>query len=296
VIDGHDVVAFIPYGRQNTVSVLFPYLRREHERGQLDELWLCLNTDPEQVDDLRYAYQLAREHRWVRCLDRPRGLPRLTPKQRNTGYFYRYMTDPGTVFVRFDDDIVYVHPDALANLVSARVAMHESCLTAFAMIWNNAIVSWYLQQHGKIPSKPSGPYLGFRPVGEPFCMDPVGWADGAFGADLHRYLLDGLETTGDAFADRVYLYQDIPLAPRQQFSVSCFAVLGADYAALPSPGILDFPEEEHWHTVHRPPLVGKGNVIVGNSLVSHYTFYPQGQVIRGTDILDRYRTLSEKIG
>lgn len=288
MINGHDVITWTPYGRRNTVSVLLPYMRRDHEQGLIDEWWLCLNTDPDQVGDLRYAYELAREYPWIRTLDRPRQLPRLTPKQRNTGYFYRYMTDPKTVFVRFDDDIVYVHPDALPNLVATRIVMHPSTLAAFAEIWNNAIVAWFAQQHGIIPTS-------YGKVGAPYCMDPVGWADGDFAVKIHRQFLD-LAERSPADLEALYLYQDIPLAPGMQFSVSCFACMGSDYAALPTPGVLDFPEEEHWHTIHRPPLVGKSNIIVGNSLVSHYTFYPQGAVVRATDILDRYRRLSEKIG
>jgi hypothetical protein len=36
-------------------------------------------------------------------------------------------------------------------------------------------------------------------------------------------------------------------------------------------------------------------VIVGNALVSHYTFFPQGPIIRATDILDRYRLQAKRL-
>jgi hypothetical protein len=162
-------------------------------------------------------------------------------------------------------------------------------LTCFGLILNNAICSWYLQQHGKIPSSPE-----WLDVVQPYCMDPVGWANGAFAVDLHNELLRRLEDGGDP--SDLYLYQDIPLSPRQQFSVSHFAVLGSDYAALDPPGHLDYPEEEHWHTVHRPGIVGKDNVIVGNALVAHYTFMPQQKIVRPSNVLARYRAIAEKIG
>lgn len=305
MINGKRVVAFTPYGRERTVSILHKYLQREHDRGLLDEWWLCMNTDPNQASDVAYAYRLALgERTWIKRKDRPVGCPRITPKQRNTGYFYRYMTDVDTIYVRFDDDMIYLHPKCLERLVRARIAMHDSTLGAFAWIWNNAIVSWYAQQHGKIP-------MDSGVVGEPFCMDPVGWANGQFAVNIHNQLLAAIEESGGAGygpwdteedGDKVkelYSYQDIPLAPRQQFSVSCFAVDGRDYAALSPPGVLDFPEEEHWLTVHRPGVVNKGNVIIGSALASHYTFFPQRKdpvIAKKLDaVLERYRALAAKL-
>ncbi len=290
--DGRPVIAFTPFGRERTVSVLLPYLQREHEQGLLDQWWLCLNTDPDQVSDLAYAYSLARDYPWIRALDRPAQLPRMTPKQRNTGYFYRYMTDPAAVYVRFDDDIVYLHEKALHNLVKSKTEMGAAILASFPIIWNNAIISWYGQQLGIIPRE-------YGQVGSPFCMDPVGWADGEFGLRIHALLLDLI---GAGTPEKAFFYQDLPLAPRQQFSVSCFAVEGRDYNALNPPGVLDYPEEEHWHTVHRPMVTGQSNVIVGDALVAHYTFFPQRQdtrypriVERYDEVLAAYRDLSRKI-
>lgn len=290
--DGRPVIAFTPYGRHKTVSVLLPYLVREHEQGLLDQWWLCLNCDDDQVDDLRYAYQLAREYPWIKALDRPAGLPRMTPKQRNTGYFYRYMTDPAAVYVRFDDDIVWLHEKALHNLIVSKTQMGDTVLASFPIIWNNAIISWYGQQLGIIPRE-------YGEVRAPFCMDPVGWADGPFGLRIHEQLL-GLIVAGTP--EKAFFYQDIPLDRGQQFSVSCFAVEGRDYAALNPPGVLDYPEEEHWHTVHRPAKVGKSNVIVGDSLVAHFTFFPQrldtrypGIAGRYDEILAQYRALSQQL-
>jgi hypothetical protein len=126
VIRGKRVVAWTPYGREETVSVLEHYLAREHERGLVDEWWLCLNTDPHQVSDRDYAGFLAARYPFVRLVDRPDGVPVLHPKQRNTGYFYREMTDRDTVFVRLDDDIVYVHEDAVERRTRRRAGTQST--------------------------------------------------------------------------------------------------------------------------------------------------------------------------
>lgn len=303
-ITGKSVVAWTPYGREETVSILARYLRREHERGLIDEWWLCMNTDPDQVSDLQFADRLAKFYPWIKLVYRPEQCPRLVPKQRNTGFFYRYMTDPETVYLRLDDDIIYLHEDAVHRLVSHRLQA-GSGVASFPIMWNNSIISWYLQQAGVIPAEGTvSDDAGDRPasgienyvwpkVGGPFCMDSVGWADGRFGVALHRLLLSWLDA---GTPEKAFLYQDMPLQVGMQFSVSTFASLGSMYAQLPSgPGILSPDEEESWHTVHEPRRLGQGNMIVGNALVSHYTFFPQGPIIRATDILERYRSVADKL-
>lgn len=295
MIDGLPVIAWTPYGRQVTVSLLFEYMKRDHQRGIVDEWWLCLNTDPTgQDDDLRYAYRLAKENPWIKIKDRPSGYPRRNPKQRNTGYFYLYMTDPACTYVRFDDDIVYVHEDAIINLVRAKRNMPEST-ACFPIMWNNSIISWFAQQAEVIPTPGTVDEDGYRwpKVGGPYCMDSIGWADGKFAVKIHDRLLTTLEA-GES-VEKFYFYQDFPVQLGQQFSVSVFASLGTTYAGLPTPGLLVPDEEESWHTVHRPREVGQPNMIVGDALVSHYTFFPQRRVVLASDTLDRYRTLAEKL-
>lgn len=293
MIDGKRVVAWTPYGRRETVSILFAYLWREHERGLVDEWWLCLNTDPgQQQDDVAYAYSLmARHGDFIKIVNRPADVPRLHPKQRNTGYFYRYMTDRDSVFVRFDDDIIYVHEDAVERLVRHRLETQVG-VCSFPLMWNNAVVSWYLQKGGVIPEGEQSDGSFWPTVGGPYCMDPVGWADGRFGVQMHRLLLDRIENDE---VDKCLLYQDYQLPVGMQYSVSVFASLGSTYADLARPGVLEPSEEESWHTIHQPARIQQPNTLVGDALVSHYTFFPQGPIIRGTDILDHYRRIARRI-
>lgn len=283
MINGKRVVCWTPFGRESTVSILVKYMERDAKRGIVDEYVIYQNTDDDQVSDRAYGYRLGEEHDWIRVAERPERHP--GPKQRSTGFFYRETTDPDTVYVRFDDDVVYVHEDAVENLVRKRLEMpHATAI--FPIIWNNAIVSWYLQQCGAIPRE-------FGEVGGPFCMDPMGWANGQFAVKIHELLLSHIEA---GTVEQLYMYQDFPLQLGQQFSVSCFASLGSMYAGLPKPGVLEPDEEEHFHTVHQPSVTGQPNILIGNSLVSHYTFFPQQPIVNATDILDRYRALADKLG
>lgn len=294
-LDGKKVVAWTPYGRQETVSILLAYMERDHAAGVVDEWWLCMNTDlTGQEQDMAYAYTLARSRPWIKIKDRPAGYPRKHPKQRNTGYFYLYMTDPETTYVRLDDDIVYVHPAAVERLVRSARQRPET-VASFPVMWNNSIISWFAQQAEIIPAAGTREQDGYiwPKVGGPYCMDGVGWADGAFGVRIHGLLLDTLELGKDP--EEFYFYQDFPVGLGEQFSVSTFASLGSTYAALPTPGLLVPDEEEHWHTVHQPRVTGQPNVIVGDALVAHYTFRPQRRIVTASNTLARYRALAEAL-
>jgi len=193
--------------------------------------------------------------------------------------------EPETVFIRFDDDLVYVEPNAVERLARAAVQMTESTHVVFAEAWNNSIVSYLAQCEGIIP-------LEFGEVKTRFCMDPLAWGDGDFAVKIHRLALDAFEA-GEP--ERLFFHQDYPLMAGEQFSVSCFASPGWNYSTLPTPGVLEPDEEESWHTIHWPRKVNKTNMIIGDALVVHLTFMRQQQAVFATNILGRYRALARKL-
>ncbi|GIH26081.1 hypothetical protein Aph01nite_43910 [Acrocarpospora phusangensis] len=287
MIDDRPVIAWTPYGRRRVASILAAYMERDHRAGIIDEWWLYLNTDPDQADDLVYAHELAETYDWVRLVERPAGYPVLTPKQKNTGLFYLGCTDPDAVYVRLDDDIVYLHEAAIPNLVRAKLTLADSVLCAFPIIINNAVVSWHLQQQRRIP----GPSKGWESVQLPYCMDSVGWASGDFAVKLHEFVLGKIEAGA---VEDLYMHHTVTLPDRQQFSVSCFATLGSDYTVLDPPGYLG-AEEEFWHSVHRPKQAGRSNIIVDTSVVAHWSFYHQHAELDASGLLDRYRKLAASL-
>lgn len=291
---GKRVVVFTPYGRKRTVSILLPYLQREHDAGVLDEWMLCMNTDPEQEADNQYADELAEQFDWIKQYERPgpdNWVPGMHPdwklgfahpKQLNTGRFFWYMQDREAIYLRFDDDVVWVHPQTIRRMVEQETA-NSDWLATFPLIINNAICSHLLQQNGKIP-------MEWGQV-QAHAVDAVGWSSAEFATKLHRMVLDQLET-GDIDAMLIPGFAHA-LGWRQQFSVSCFAIRGGEYADLG--GVIEWPEEEHWLTMHRTGIVQRTNHVIGDALVVHFSFFTQKAQLAKTDLLDRYRALSQKV-
>lgn len=283
MIDGHKVVVFTPWGRELTGSLLYRYLKRDHAAGVVDEWHLWLNMDEDQVGDAEYAATLDKDNDWIKRIElaeRPHH-----PKQLNTGLFYRFTQDEDTVYVRMDDDIVWIEEHAIRNLVSARVS-NPFPFVVFPLIWNNAVCSYYLQQGEQMPS-----WWGV--VGN-HCMDPVGWANPEFAENIHNHLLKMIDE--DA-VDKLFMHTSIQLPVGHQFSVSCFAQFGAEYKKVNGNlGNLLAVEEEGWHTMSQPYIHQRPNVIVPNALVSHFSFYHQRDyLLNQTDLLDRYRALAEHV-
>lgn len=279
--DGQKVAVFTPWGRELTASILFKYLKRDHDAGIVDQWLLCENTDPDQEGDREYAAKLERENDWIKRIYLDDSQPRLYPKQMNTGRFYEQMQDEDTIYVRMDDDIVWIEKNAIARLVKYRTE-NSHPFVCFPIIWNNAVCSYYLQQGQQMPS-------WWGTVGN-YCMDETGWRSAQFAEHIHNHLLKGIE---EGWVDQLFLHTTIQLPVGLQFSVSSFAQFGAEYKKVE--GILH-GEEEAWHSIEQPYKQGRPNVIVPNSLISHFSFYHQRDfLLQKTDLLDRYRDLAGQL-
>lgn len=279
---GFKVVACIPAGRKRVMELNLMHLRAQ--QGFLDGVMLWHNTD-DRNDPEDDPFIEAQADDFVSVVPLDDFAPPLSPKQLNTGRFYRYTTEPGTIYIRLDDDIVWQHPDALRNLCDFRIE-HPEFLVVFATIWNNAVCSALQWEAGHLES-----ILATGERVNRYCMDPVGWKDGEFAVRLHNLLLDHIDagTTEELYVPSIVakVSDGSPL----RFSVSCFAWFGEDWAVFD--GDLKGEEEELWISVRCPEKWEVRNAICGNALVAHYSFVLQRPTLDQTDILDHYRKLAE---
>jgi len=276
---GKRVVVCIPYGRKQTVGILLNYLRRD--RAIIDEVQFWMNTDPHQEDDVVWAKQQAETFPgWIRCIPRPIPFSEpLRPKQLNTGLFYAGTRDHDTMYFRFDDDIIYVHPDYFRNMIDFRLA-NPNYFLVMGNIWNNAILSYIHQQAGRI-----GTENGI--VESAYCMDPIGWTSPKFAVAIHEQML-GMIAAGTT---DTLLFDRYDLLEYKRFSISNFLWTGEQCDAWG--GRTQELEEENWLTWQYPSKINRINTICGGGLTVHYSFFDQRPTLETTDILARYRALSE---
>jgi len=305
MIEGYKIKPFVPCGRKQTLSILVRYFQKH--RDVIDEVMLWLNTDVES--DIDYINDLAKKDSLFKVYTIPEGYKfyhkgESTPQDRarndygplqwNTGRFFEYCVDPSTIYIRFDDDIVYIEDDFFQNIVRFRLE-HPEYWAVFGNIWNNAIISYLHQQEGNI---------GFD-YGEcsTWCMDDVGWGNGEFAEYIHEILLDKVKNKSikDLYLKGGAGNEDVSwngfgyeLTSGYRFSISNFAIFGSDYA--PFDGKFEDLDEEIWLTEKIPLLTGKKNIICPDALVSHFTFSPHQKphIFSNTDLLKRYDRLSKE--
>ena len=111
------VIVCIPAGRKNYLSVLIPYLVRE--RGLVDECRIWKNTY--DADDIEYIHAMVMDYAPWMTLEEPQvGVDRL-----GWGWsiypFFKRCIEPGVVYVRIDDDVVWLEAGALRQLIRFRV-------------------------------------------------------------------------------------------------------------------------------------------------------------------------------
>lgn len=138
-----EVVVFS--GRGSRLRILLPYLRRDFRShgGVIDRFIFALirpdDSALELIDRMRSFYGAAVEVRdytelsWDQPHDR---VPQL----------YQLLNESGVVYVKIDDDIVYLEQHAIAELV--REKLRHRCLFVSANIVNHAILSAVHQERG----------------------------------------------------------------------------------------------------------------------------------------------------
>lgn len=272
---GWRVVACIPAGRRRRMEPLVMHLRAQ--RPLVDEVHLWMNTvDP---DDDRWLRALAADDSFFRIVERHPDATR-SPMQANISTFYAAEhADALTVFVRLDDDIVWMAPDAIERLVAYRLA-NQRPLVVFGNIVNNAMCAWYHQQGGALPANPRL---------SRYCMDETSWRSPWWARLTHELFLNDIA----AGHESRWLYAHRPLISHERFSISVFAWLSTDYDRAWSSPDLFLAEEEGWICHTAPKELDRPNHMCGDALFAHYSFFPQRNALDSTDVLDRYLRVAQ---
>lgn len=289
----YKIVAVVPAGRRKHLEILMRYF--EMNKGILDGVQLWRN--PTNCPDCYYIDSLKSD--FVRIIPVPVDTVYCAKRvQLNTSVFYRYTTDVDTIYVRFDDDIVYIDDQFFKNIIDFRIDNPDYFLI-FANIINNAYISWILLRDGLLPATKVFPA---KP--KPNVVDNLYWGEWIFARYIHRFLLDKIATgkQNELFFDREELIK------YRRFSISCFAFFGKDFTnigdkvgiGLKNYGVEGaegnlYKNEETWLSIDYPPTIERINCICGSALCSHYAFFSQRKHLdENSNIFQRYSELCDQ--
>lgn len=263
------IVVVTPAGRRRYLELLVPQVLSY--APLIDEYQLWVNT----VDaaDIAYMEQLERDHALIKL----KRLPPTQPFNANMSIhvFFRECKEPGSVYVRFDDDVIALDSlRAFMAFLDHRID-HPEYFLVYANILNNAIVSHIQQRHGKLGVERG--VVGYS------CMDPMGWSNGEFAVDTHRTILSKA-AKGDF--RKFYFRPEWRLIEFERVSINCVSWLGSYFETFDGRVGAD---EELWLACLKPSADRKMNTIFGEFCVVHFSFYPQQATVEAAGVLESYR-------
>lgn len=264
MLEGYRIVCVTPAGRRRYMRLLVPQVLSSPLVDRYD-IWV--NTP--DAGDLAFLASLAKREPRIRLVAHPEGR---APAIESIGQFHRLACDADTIYVRLDDDVVWLEPGFFETLLRFRLA-HLEYFMVMPLIINNAICSFLLQTFGKI-----GATKYLRAI----CMDEFGWRDPYAALGLHRLLLD-LIAKGET--------RRLHLPPREvacnRFSINALCWFGKDLAPI----ALEIGEqEEEQLSVVVPTLLGRRSCFCGDTIAAHYAFIHQRDKLERAGLLEEYRT------
>ncbi len=269
---GRRVVSVTPYGRHRYVEILAHHLLAL--RGLIDEHHFWINTDDR--DDLRFVRSLASAYPdYFRLVydsarySRKAQVPRIC-------LFWQKCDEDDTLYLKFDDDLVWMADGAIERLLSFRLE-HPEYLAVFPNTVNNSLCSHLHQRMGLLPESPLVEYE---------CLGEVSWKRWQTARDCHETFFR-LHHAGQL--DR-YRFATWDLSRYERFSINAMCWLGRDLAE-PARRFCD--DDEAWATEIVPRETGRACCIVGDSLVAHFAYGPQRAGLEAnTRLLPRYKALA----
>jgi hypothetical protein len=192
------------------------------------------------------------------------------------GEFYQYYADriddyQDAVFLKADDDILFIDQARLSDFIRYRIAEQKYFLLS-ANVINNGVCAYYQQQEGLIPRALMD--LELPPGG--FCGRL--WSNSAWAAALHDFFLaDPARFTAHQFASPVIEWD-------QRLSINFVAWLGRDFAEMGC----RHEDDERALSVEIPARLGRVNAIYAPFFVSHLSFYAQDAGMDAAGIVAKY--------
>jgi hypothetical protein len=261
----HRIVAVTPAGRRHYLELLAHYVLADESITEW-QLWdNC--RDPA---DRAYIEALAGRSPKVQLVR----IPGSDGGLRAINRFYAGIRDRAAFYIKMDDDLVYLPRGFGAALY--RRAMSERGRYAWwsPLVVNNALCTWLLKYHSRVR-------IDAHVSAQAGCG--YGWRSPVFAEQLHRVFLEA------ARSGRLSAFHvpdaEVSLA---RFSINCIGLFGEDVAALGEQFCPPEVDDEEWISAVLPSRLGRPGRILGDILVSHFSFFTQERDLLAARVLEEY--------
>ncbi len=281
----YKVVVCIPAGRRKYLEIFKRFLYRKLDEKVLDEIQLWVNTVNE--DDLECLAEMEAENEKVkRIFLNEEIIP--TWESYNalqTHLFFENTHDDDTIYIRFDDDIVWAADDAIEKICKARIDNPDAYIIYPNVINSTTCNSWH-QEKGVLseefgvvkkekdnPDDPNHAYL-----------DDFNYTNGAFADHIHNTFRKNYE----AGTLSEYYLPSRSLVDYNRFSICSIAWWGKDKITI---GRLEEPQLA-WE---KPKEFNRPVYFCGDALVVHAAYHTQRPYLQenGDVALNFYKEITK---
>lgn len=252
------------------MELLFPHLLAQ--KG-VDEFQIWAHTTVQE--DLDYMSQFCDSHGKFTLVPFPAGERMDGPA--SIRHFIRPCNDPDTLYIRVDDDVIWMHQDCLERLIEFRLA-NPQYLLAYANVVNNNVCSFIHQHMGLIP-RTNGTLTHSGN-----CWDA--FANFALANDIHEAFIRHFSS------GRVMDYAGFDKWEEPGSVRICINLISWFGRDMPPDG-RDFvePIDEMEMAVRMPLATGRLNGICGSALAVHFSYGTQLAGLPEERLLAWYREL-----
>ena len=262
----YKMIVVTPAGRQRYLEILYKHLQKQ--TADFNKWILWLNT--ESKSDIEYCKALAEQNEWIEC----RNLSTKFDGTHTIHTFFRECVDPDTIYIRLDDDIVWLENGFLNNMYNFRIANPDYFLV-YGNIVNNNIIDHIHHRLGVISR-----FIDYDCIGN-------GWKEGTIAQEVHNCFLDSIKNND---IDR-WKFSRWVLSQYERVSINCICFFGSEFAKFN--GEVD-KAEETWLSSVKPKSIKTPNIINGDALMVHFSFYSQREYLESkTKILEMYKQLAD---
>ncbi len=274
-----------PAGREKYLSIFKKYIYRDMKAGIIDEWQLWLNTV--NINDIAYIESMEKENDKVKIF---RLEEEITPTHESynalqTHKFFKNTHDDDTIYIRFDDDIVWYEPGCIEKIAQARID-HPEAFAIYPNVVNSTVVNSWHQESGAL-SEEAGAVKRYKKEDPNWAyLDEFNYTDSKLVDHIHNTFKKHYEE-GTLSA---YYLPSRSLSEYQRFSICSLAWWGKDHVA---PGAL----EEAQMSWELPQLNNRPIWFQGDALMVHYSYHTQREYLvrEGDKHLVFYKKLSDEI-
>jgi hypothetical protein len=258
-----------PAGRQRYLEILVKYLDKQKEHFNEWHLWV--NTANQQ--DMLFCKQLEKEHAWIKAIDLE--VPFSGINSINS--FFKHAMDSDTIYIRLDDDIVYLEPEFVSKMVNNRLKYTDPPFI-YPLIINNGNICSYIAREKKFTDNDIDEIH--------HCQNNLFYSpEKAYG--VHQDFIGKVKTSS---IDHFYI-DNVLVDNFHRISINSISWFGETIQRLNGhvPG-----DEEQYLSVHYPKTINQPNLVCGDVICSHFAFVTQREFLDKTDLLETYKKLSNE--